>query len=557
MILPADKGKCLVVMDKEEYIEKMEEKLRDETTYQRIEKDPTNDIKETLSKLLNKIKDEKQIDTKTFYRLQPTKAKIPRMYGLPKIHKENYPLREIVDSTGSVVKETDRYISKIIQKYTGKTQHFVKNSAHFVEMIKDLTVDEDEILVSYDVTALFPSVPQEEAIQIFYIIMKNDKDLDKKTSMTAENVIKLFRTCVQTTYFVFNQNLYKQINGLAIGASSSGPAADLFMEHLEKKALSTFIAPPKIWKRYVDDTFSKLKMMQIDAFLEHLNSQHPRIKFTTEIQQSGKIAFLDTQVHVLEDGSTKVTIYRKATHTDQYLDFTSNHHIKQKTGIYQTFEHRVEEIVTNEEDQKKERKHVRKSLRRCGYPTWTLTKRKKNKEREEQEERRGKVILPYIKGTSERMARIFKRYNIETIHKPTTKLRSILCNKMKDRIETLDKTGAVYYNTCRKHPESTYVGETERVLRERMYEHRMIDHKTARRYASLSYNNEENKAEEENEGQQTRRSARIKKKVDYKAIHSGSNQQLTIGNTEFSAHVASDQHNKDDLQYKVIGSDAA
>ena len=83
----------------------------------------------------------------------------------------------------------------------------------------------------------------------------------------------------------------------------------------------------------------------------------------------------------------------------------------------------------------------------------------------------------------------------------------------------------------------------------------MIDHKTARRYASLSYNDEEDKAEEESEGQQTRRSARIKKKVDYKAIHSGSNQQLTIGNTEFSAHVASDQHNKDDLQYKVITTD--
>ena len=379
MVLPADKGKCMVIMERKEYLEKMEEKLKDETTYKRIEKDPTNDIKESLSKLLNKIKDEKQIDMKTFYRLQPTKAKIPRMYGLPKIHKENHPLREIVDSTGSVVKETDRYVSKIIQQYTGKTEHFVKNSAHFVEMTKDLTVDEDEILVSYDVEALFPSVPQGEAIDLFYQMMKNDKDLDKKTTMTAENVIELFKTCVQTTYFVFNQNLFKQVNGLAIGAASSGPAADLFMENLEKKAITTFVEPPKIWKRYVDDTFTKLKMIRIDAFLKHLNQQHPRIKFTTEIQQQGKIAFLDTLVHVLEDGSTKVTIYRKATHTDQYLDFSSNHHIKQKTGIYRTFEHRVNEIITTEEDKKKEMKHVRKSLRSCGHSTWTLKERKKEK----------------------------------------------------------------------------------------------------------------------------------------------------------------------------------
>ena len=59
-------------------------------------------------------------------------------------------------------------------------------------------------------------------------------------------------------------------------------------------------------------------------------------------------------------------------------------------------------------------------------------------------ERRGKVVLPYVKGISEKMARIFKRYDIETIHKPSTKLKSLLCNKMKDKVEMLDRTGAIY-----------------------------------------------------------------------------------------------------------------
>ena len=149
-------------------------------------------------------------------------------------------------------------------------------------MIKDLKVEDDEILVSYDVTALYPSVPQEEAINIFHEMMINDDDLQSKTKMTAENVITLFKICVQTTYFVFNKKLYKQVDGLAIGASSSGPAADLFMEKLEAKAIATFIEPPALWKRYVDDTFCKLKMIHVETFLIHLNSQHPRIKFTTE-----------------------------------------------------------------------------------------------------------------------------------------------------------------------------------------------------------------------------------------------------------------------------------
>ena len=73
----------------------MEEKLSDQTTYKQIEKDPTEDIKTSISNHLNKIKDEGQIDNKTFYRLLPTKARIPRMYGQPKIHKENYPLKRL------------------------------------------------------------------------------------------------------------------------------------------------------------------------------------------------------------------------------------------------------------------------------------------------------------------------------------------------------------------------------------------------------------------------------------------------------------------------------
>ena len=110
IVLPADKGKCLVVMDKDEYIRKMETKLSDRTTYEPIEKDPTQEIKEALAKELQRRKSEEQLDDRTFYRLRPTKTRIPRMYGQPKIHKANYPLREIVDSTSSVAKEVDKYI---------------------------------------------------------------------------------------------------------------------------------------------------------------------------------------------------------------------------------------------------------------------------------------------------------------------------------------------------------------------------------------------------------------------------------------------------------------
>ena len=319
----------------------------------------------------------------------------------------------------------------------------------------------------------------------------------------------------------------------------------------KEKAITTFVEPPKIWKRFVDDTFSKLKQIYVDDFLKHLNNQHPRIKFTTELQENGKIAFLDTLVHVLPDRSTKITVYRKATHTDQYLDFRSNHHIKQKIGIISTFENRIQELITTEEDKKKELTHVKKALKRCGHPNWSLNRKKKKKKNDERVERRGKVVLPYTKGVSENLAKIFRKHDIETIHKPTTTLKHLLCNKMKDKVNPLDKTGAVYYNNCKKHedPKQDYVGETDRVVRERLYEHGVIDHKTAKRSASIRHPDEE-KAKPAR--RQTRSLLRNQKQQDYAALHHGKNQRLTPGNTEFSAHVASDTHDKDDLESSLL-----
>jgi hypothetical protein len=256
------------------------------------------------------------------------------------------------------------------------------------------------------------------------------------------------------------------------------------------------------------------------------------------MEQHRKLAFLDTLTHRLRSGETKTTIYRKATHTDQYLDFQSNHHIKQKIGIINTFKHRIKTLITKERDKKKELAHVKKALKRCGHPNWALNRPSKEKrEKEERVERRGKVFLPYVKGTSEKLARIFKRYDLETIHKPSTKLKNILCNKMKDAVHPLDKTGAIYYNDCLKHQvpkKNDYVGETDRVNRERQYEHKVVDHKTAKRSASLAH--------EEDVGTTTttttapRRSTRL----------------LTEGNTEFPAHVASDTHEKGDLRNTVL-----
>ena len=95
-----------------------------------------------------------------------------------KVHKPPlYPLREIVDSTGAATKRIDKMISRILKQYVKQTEHYIKNSKDFVNQMKDVKIAEDETIVSYDVTALYPSIPQEEAIAIFHQEMIKDKNI--------------------------------------------------------------------------------------------------------------------------------------------------------------------------------------------------------------------------------------------------------------------------------------------------------------------------------------------------------------------------------------------
>ena len=137
----------------------MEEKLQDETTYKQIHEDPTIEIQEKLHEKLKEIHNSKELMLQL----------IGNSYQIKhKVHKGNCPLREIVDGSGGVTKDINSHIAQIIKPLAESNEFRIKNSQHFVDSIKDLVIADDETLVSYDITALYPSVPQDEAIELIY-----------------------------------------------------------------------------------------------------------------------------------------------------------------------------------------------------------------------------------------------------------------------------------------------------------------------------------------------------------------------------------------------------
>ena len=133
--------------------------------------------------------------------------------------------------------------------------------------------------------------------------------------------------------------------------------------------------PPKFWCRFVDDTFVIHKEVNKKDFLQHINSVDPAIKFTVEDnKEDGSIPLLDTIVKPEDDGGLSITVYRKPTHTDQYLQWDSHHNLSAKFSVINTLSHRAKSVCSNPELLKQEKEHLRKALTQCKYPKWALYK---------------------------------------------------------------------------------------------------------------------------------------------------------------------------------------
>ena len=134
-----------------------------------------------------------------------------------------------------------------------------------------------------------------------------------------------------------------------MGSPVSPIVANLYMQYLEQKALSTALTP-QFWCRFVDDTFVIHKEVNKQGFLQHINSVDPAIKFTVEDnKQDGSIPFLDTIVKPEAHGTLSITVYRKPTHTDQYLQWDSHHHLSAKFSVIHTLSHRATTVCSKPE----------------------------------------------------------------------------------------------------------------------------------------------------------------------------------------------------------------
>ena len=147
----------------------------------------------------------------------------------------------------------------------------------------------------------------------------------------------------------FKDRLDSPKYGVAMGGPASSTTAEIYMKAYERIAITTALHPPKVWERFVDDVYSILKRTHLENFFHHINNLHQNIKFTMEEESNGELAFLDTLLK-RNNGEISVMVYRKPTHTDQYLHYSSHHQISCKERVVSSLFNRAYSIIKNKDD---------------------------------------------------------------------------------------------------------------------------------------------------------------------------------------------------------------
>ena len=225
------------------------------------------------------------------------------------------PMHPIVSACGTTTYDTAKFITKSLQNYCGKTSSFVKDSTDFIKKIKHLSINpEEETLVSFDVSALFTSIPAPVALQVINSKIFTCTNFTNVCKILTVKFIKLLKFTITNCIFCFNKKFYKQLQCAAMGSHVSLVIANIYMEYFESLAIPSSPTLIKWWSRYVDDVHRAIRKDQVNKLQEHLNSIDPHIKFIIELPGTDGLPFLDTLTKPTSN-CIESTVYRKPTHT--------------------------------------------------------------------------------------------------------------------------------------------------------------------------------------------------------------------------------------------------
>jgi hypothetical protein len=478
-ILPADKGNATVILTNEQYINKVNTHLAS-GAYSRLAKNPTDSLTRKLYILLKAFRDNGKITPAQFKEMRNLHPRYPQLYGKPKIHKPDAPIRPIVSFYNTPLQALHRVLAHYL-KPLAQNPLRLKNSSAFKLHLNSSAHPDYPYYASLDIKALYTSCDMRAATATAILHYKRDPSL-LPVNLTSETIGSLINFCLDNSYFEFNGDFYSQDTGGTMGSPLIVELAEIRTAETEQHAISTSPTPPGSYRHFVDDGIGSFTDRQhADTFLAHINSLNPDLQYTIEHpSSSGNLPYLDILIH--PDKSTSV--YRKPTHTNLYVKYTSCTTNASKNSVIRSLTRRAYDICSPQHLDT-ELQTVRDICSLNGFPPqridsiMTEVRRKflnppqltlASFNRQLQTTAPSLTLsLPFHPTVSKPIKRILQQHDVKITHSSGTTLQNIL-TKTKTSPPPHLTPNAIYETPC-KDCNGFYDGQTYRPVTKRMEEH--------------------------------------------------------------------------------------
>ena len=499
IITKSDKGNKTVILYKKDYIDKMNSLLDDKTTYKPIRTDPTDKLMRKNNSIVNDLYNKKHIDMYTKARLTCNAANAPQLYGQPKIHKPDVPMRPISASYELPAYNISKYMGQILKNII-QTNYNIKNAYQLKEQIQHIPIEEDDMLISLDVVSLFTNVPTYLAIKI---IIKKWETIKNHTDIPKNQFIHILEFCLKdNNYFKFNNKIYSQNYGMPMGNPLSPIIAGIVLDDLLEYTLENLITQNihvKYITKYVDDFFAIIKQKDKANIVKEFNYYHNKLKFTLEEEQHNRLNFLDTTIHKL-DNKLILNWYTKDISSGRIINFYSNHDPIQKKNTIKNIIKKALDIS----DEKFHQNNINKLtniLTQNNYPhkyinhmIKLIIHENKNKTQNTQTNNQPTnpedtpktfyASIPFIPTLTNRknIRNMINIDNLKIASRPNQTLNRLF-NTQKTKTNVQKQHNVVYQINCKGNNKQQcnkiYIGQTKRQVDIRMKEHkRTIELKT-------------------------------------------------------------------------------
>ena len=257
--------------------------------------------------------------------------------------------------------------------------------------------------------------------------LRYDKTLKERTKWKPKDIVKLLRICIETHFYDYEGNIWTQKEGSPMGKSISGVICCIYVANFEKEKIFgniSLIYKPLFWYRSEDDVLCIWEhgINEADIFLDFLNSQHVKVKWTREIEKNKVLPYLDLHLekvgHKIETG-----VYRKPTHTLRYSNYRSNRPKDCQLNIIKGLLFRAYNICdAGSKNREAELSLISDAFIACDYPVQRVdsliqnyTPKSNNNNKKESEDKRNKIFLPYIPKISDTLKQQLNKEGLNII----------------------------------------------------------------------------------------------------------------------------------------------